>query len=66
MDFVADRLQGGPKLRCLTIVGDYSRECLAIKVDTSINGQRVAAVLNRLADLRGGSWKRSGLLRCHG
>ena len=53
MDFVADALRNGRKLRCLTIVDDYSRECLVIEVDTSINGRRVAAVLDRLADLRG-------------
>jgi putative transposase len=53
MDFVADGLRDGRKLRCLTIVDDFSRECLAIEVDTSINGRRVVAVLERLADLRG-------------
>jgi putative transposase len=53
MDFVADGLCNGRKLRCLTIVDDYSRECPAIEVDTSINGRRVAAVLERLADARG-------------
>jgi len=53
MDFVADGLSDGRKLRCLTIVDDFSRECLAIEVNTSINGRRVAAVLDRLADLRG-------------
>lgn len=53
MDFVADGLIGGRKLRCLTIVDDYSRECVALEVDTSINGRRVTAVLDRLEDLRG-------------
>lgn len=53
MDFVADGLVGGRKLRCLTLVDDCSRECLAIEVDTSINGRRVVAVLERLADVRG-------------
>lgn len=53
MDFVADCLADGRKLRCLTIVDDFSRECLAIEVDTSITGRRVVAVLERLADLRG-------------
>jgi putative transposase len=53
MDFVADGLVGGRKLRCLVIVDDYSRECLVLEVDTSINGRRVAAVLDRLGDLRG-------------
>jgi transposase InsO family protein len=53
MDFVADGLCNGRKLRCLTIVDDCSRESLVIEVDSSINGRRVAAVLDRLADLRG-------------
>ena len=43
MDFVADGLIGGRRLRCLTIVDDCTRECLAIEVDTSITGLRVQA-----------------------
>jgi len=53
MDFVADGLIGGRRLRCLTIVDDCTRECLAIEVDTSLPGLRVQAVLERLADTRG-------------
>jgi putative transposase len=53
MDFVADGLIGGRRLRCLTIVDDCTRECLAIEVDTSLPGLRVQAVLDRLADTRG-------------
>jgi len=53
MDFVADGLIGGRRMRCLTIVDDCTRECLAIEVDTSITGLRVQAVLERLADTRG-------------
>jgi putative transposase len=53
MDFVGDGLCGGRRLRVLAIVDDYSRECLALEVDTSITGKRVVAVLERLADLRG-------------
>jgi putative transposase len=53
MDFVADGLIGGRRLRCLTIVDDCTRECLAIEVDTSITGVRVQGVLERLADTRG-------------
>jgi putative transposase len=53
MDFVADGLLGGRRLRCLTIVDDCTRECLAIEVDTSITGLRVQGVLDRLADIRG-------------
>ena len=53
MDFVSDGLCDGRKLRCLTIVDNYSRECPAIEVDTSISGRRVSAVLERLAEVRG-------------
>jgi putative transposase len=53
MDYVADALIDGRKLRALTIVDDFTRECLAIEVDTSLPGARVVAVLERLADIRG-------------
>ena len=53
MDYVADGLVDGRKLRVLAIVDDYSRECLTLEVDTSLPGARVVAVLERLADLRG-------------
>ena len=52
MDFVADGLANGRRLRCLTIVDDCTRESLAIEVDTSLPGLRVIAVLERLAELR--------------
>ena len=38
MDYVADGLIDGRKLRVLAIVDDYSRECLALEVDTSLPG----------------------------
>ena len=53
MDFVSDGLADGRRLRCLNIVDDCTRECLAIEVDTSLTGARVKAVLKRLADTRG-------------
>jgi len=53
MDFVSDGLAHGRRFRCLNIVDDYTRECLAIEVDTSLPGLRVAQVLQRLAELRG-------------
>lgn len=49
---VADSLIDGRKLRALTILDDFSKECLAIEVDTSLPGSRVVAVLERLRDLR--------------
>lgn len=53
MDFVSDGLADGRRIRCLTIVDDCTRECLAIEVDTSITGTRVKKVLEQLADTRG-------------
>ena len=53
MDFIADGLCDGRKLRCLAIVDDFSRECLVLEVNASITGRRVVAVLERLTDLRG-------------
>jgi putative transposase len=52
MDFVSDGLVDGRRLRCLTIVDDCTRECLAIEVDTWITGKRVVAVLDRLIEQR--------------
>lgn len=53
MDFVSDALGDGRKFRALTIVDDFTRECPAIEVDTSLPGLRVARVLDRLAQERG-------------
>ncbi|CAM3768233.1 putative transposase [Kerstersia gyiorum] len=53
MDFVADGLAYGRRFRCLNIVDDYTRECLAIEVDTSLPGLRVTNVLERLVEMRG-------------
>jgi putative transposase len=36
----------------LTIVDDYTRECIAIEVDFSLTGERVIRVLSRLAERR--------------
>lgn len=53
MDFVSDGLMDGRRLRCLNIVDDFTKECLAIEVDTSLPGRRVVSVLERLAESRG-------------
>jgi transposase InsO family protein len=37
----------------LNVVDDFTREALAIEVDTSISGSRVTRVLDRIADERG-------------
>ena len=41
------------RLRILAVVGDYSRECLALVADTSIPGIRVARELDRIVAVRG-------------
>lgn len=53
MDFVSDGFVDGRRLRCLNIVDDYTKQCLAIEVDTSLPGKRVVSVLERLAESRG-------------
>jgi putative transposase len=53
MDFVTDSIVTGRRFRALAIVDDYSRECPAIEVDTSLGGRRVVSVLDRLAETRG-------------
>jgi putative transposase len=47
-DFVLERTHDGRAFRMLTIVDEYTRECLAIEVDRKLNSDRV---LERLADL---------------
>lgn len=53
MDFVSDALSNGRRLRLLPIIDTYTRECLRIEVDTSIEGKRVTAVLNQIVSTRG-------------
>jgi len=53
MDFASDSTIAGRRFRVLAIVDDYSRECPAIEVDSSIPGARVVGVLERLAETRG-------------
>lgn len=43
----------GRCLRCLNIVDDFTRECLAIEVDRSLPGTRVVQVSRRLESGRG-------------
>jgi putative transposase len=53
MDFIHDTLAGGGKIRVLSVIDIYTRECLALAVDTSFKGEKVAAVLSDLRDERG-------------
>jgi putative transposase len=48
LDFVSDVLADGRRFRVLVIVDDFTRECLALIVDTSISGRRVARKLDTI------------------
>ena len=52
LDFVADALAHGRRFRILTVVDDFTRECLGLVVDTSLTGHRVVRELDRIAELR--------------
>ena len=53
LDFVADVLSWGRRFRVLAIVDDFTREALALVVDSSIGGRRVVRELDALIARRG-------------
>lgn len=53
MDFVSDVTATGQRFRVLVVLDEGTRECLATEVDSSLGGQRVVRVLNRIASERG-------------
>lgn len=53
MDFVSDVVAAGRRIRVLAVVDAYTRESLAVEVDTSITGERVVRVLDEIAARRG-------------
>lgn len=53
LDFVADALSWGRRFRVLAVVDDFTREALALTVDTSIGGGRVVRELDALIARRG-------------
>ena len=53
IDFMSDQLGDGRVFRTLNIVDDFTRECLAIEVDTSLSGGRVVRVLEGLCAVYG-------------
>jgi putative transposase len=53
LDFVSDTLVSGRRFRILTLVDDFTRECLGLVVDTSLTGLRVVRELDRIVELRG-------------
>lgn len=53
LDFMSDTLASGRTFRCLNIVDEFNRECLAIHVAHSIPSVQVIQVLEQLRDERG-------------
>lgn len=53
LDFVSDALAWGRRIRLLTVLDTFTREALAIEVDTSLPGERVVQVLARVVSERG-------------
>jgi putative transposase len=53
MDFVSDRFFDGRWFRILTVVDQYTRECLCTYADRSQTGEKVVEQMKRLVKLRG-------------
>ena len=53
MDFVSDRFADGRWFRILTVVDQYTRECLCAYADRSQTGEKVVEQLKRLVAVRG-------------
>lgn len=52
-DFVFDGCANGQSLKCLTVIDEFTRECLTIDVAGSIRSKRVIEVLGRLISEHG-------------
>jgi putative transposase len=53
LDFVHDAAESGRKFRVLSVIDVYTRECLALEVDTSFASRRVTRELDRIVAERG-------------
>jgi putative transposase len=53
LDFVHDAVDCGRAIRVLSVVDAYTRECLALEVDTSFASRRVTRVLDAIVAKRG-------------
>jgi len=54
LDFVMDTTVSGRRFRILTLVDDFTRECLGLVADTSLTAPRVVRELDRIIETRGG------------
>ena len=53
LDFAHDAVACGRSIRVLSVVDAYTRECLALEVDTSLASRRVTRVLEQIVAERG-------------
>jgi len=53
MDFVSDKLGDGRSFRILTVVDQFTRECVGLEADRSMSGMKVAQALQRAKLERG-------------
>ncbi|KDF44958.1 hypothetical protein AE42_01645 [Enterobacter kobei] len=53
MDFVIDALATGRRIKCLTCVDDFTKECLTIITAFAISGVQVTRILDSIALFRG-------------
>ena len=53
LDFLSDAFTDGRRCRVLTVVDDYTRECLALVADTSLSGLRIVRELDVIVARRG-------------
>jgi putative transposase len=53
LDFVSDIAASGQRLRVLAVVDSFTRECLALEVDTSLPSRRVTRALEQIISQRG-------------
>lgn len=60
LDFVHDAVESGRTIRVLSVIDAYTRECLALEVDTSFASRRVTRVLDQQVEERG----RPQAIRC--
>jgi putative transposase len=52
-DFVSDKLSDGRTIRILTVIDQFTRECICLEADRSMNGPKVVAALTRVIAERG-------------
>ncbi len=53
IDFIHDKLWEGRRFKSLSVVDVFTRRCLRLEVDTSLGGERVKRVLEKLSEEHG-------------